>query len=168
MRWSGNLTTGLGSSYMSITVANANNAVDARVRARNVIGTSGWSTPTAQVSASDIADQAGSITQRHRFTTSQTWNWPYDDLDSAVAVITGRTDSIAPAGRDATRDITLGAGNWVGGVSDGTTLWFVNTDAPDTAYAYNASTRARDAATVILRWARAVGAAVHRTAPLYG
>ena len=71
--WSGNLTTGLERSYMSITVANANNAVDARVRARNSVGTSGWS-GTTQVSASDIADQAGTITQRHRFTSSQTWN----------------------------------------------------------------------------------------------
>ena len=41
--------------------------------------------------------------------------------------------------------ITLGAGFWVGGVSDGTTLWFIDANTPDTAFAYNASTRARDA-----------------------
>ena len=26
-------------------------------------------------------------TQRHRFTSSQTWNWPYDDLDRAGTVL---------------------------------------------------------------------------------
>ena len=47
--------------------------------------------------------------------------------------------------RDSSLDIDLGTGNWRGGVSDGTTLWFVD-DTSDQARAYVAATRARDAA----------------------
>ena len=43
--------------------------------------------------------------------------------------------------RNSGRDISLGTEIWQGGVSDGTTLWFVNTD---TARAYVAATGARD------------------------
>ena len=39
----------------------------------------------------------------------------------------------------------MGNSAWHGGVSDGTTLWFIDRSAPDTAFAYNAATRARDA-----------------------
>ena len=45
--------------------------------------------------------------------------------------------------RDSSKDISLGTGSWRGGVSDGTTLWFVENDN-SIAIAYNASTQARD------------------------
>ena len=136
--WSNaNLTSGLELSYMRITVANANNGVQARVRASNSVGTSSWLTSSV-LAAGDLL---ASPTQRHRFTSSQTWNWPYDDLERTSVVLFGPTRPT----RDASRDITLGNRNWVGGVSDGTTLWFIDSDTPDTAFAYNASTRARDA-----------------------
>ena len=47
--------------------------------------------------------------------------------------------------RDSTLDIALGTGSWTGGVSDGTTLWFVNFTG-NQAVAYVAATRARDSA----------------------
>ena len=47
--------------------------------------------------------------------------------------------------RDSARDISLGEGNWRGGASDGTTVWFVD-DAADFARAYVAATRVRDSA----------------------
>ena len=43
------------------------------------------------------------------------------------------------------KDISLGTGSWQGGLSDGTTLWFVDTTA-NQARAYVAATRARDSA----------------------
>ena len=45
--------------------------------------------------------------------------------------------------RNSDLDIALGTGNWRGGASDGTTLWFVN-NTDDIARAYVAATRARD------------------------
>ena len=47
--------------------------------------------------------------------------------------------------RDSSLDISLGSGDTVGGVSDGTTLWFIDRD-DDEAQAYVAATRARDSA----------------------
>ena len=32
----------------------------------------------------------------------------------------------ATGARDAAKDINLGSGAWSGGISDGTTLWFIN------------------------------------------
>ena len=128
-------------SFRRITVADATRNVQARVRAINSVGTGGWSSPTVTVQSSALLV---SPTQRHRFTSSQTWNWPYDDLDRAVAVVRGRTDGPIVAGFDSSRDITLSNVAWVGGVSDGTTLWFITGTSPDTAFAYNASTRAMD------------------------
>ena len=46
--------------------------------------------------------------------------------------------------RDSGRDISLGTGTWRGGVSDGTTLWFVNDTTSAIARAYTAATQARD------------------------
>ena len=89
--WSNaNLTTGLQVTFRSITIANANRGVQARARAVNSVGNSGWRTSTV-ITAADLDDEAGLPTQRHRFTTSQTWNWPYDDLERAVAVLYGTT-----------------------------------------------------------------------------
>ena len=85
-----NIVAGLETSYYRLSVANTNRGVQARVRASNSVGTSGWS-GTATVSQSgDIASESSVPTQRHRFTSSQTWVWPYDDLERAVALLYGR------------------------------------------------------------------------------
>ena len=81
-------TSGLTSTTMSITVADATNDVQARVRAVNSVGTGAWITPTVTVDSGDLLPPI--VQQVFRFTTSQTWNWPYDDLERAVAVIIGR------------------------------------------------------------------------------
>ena len=128
-----NLETTEG-AYRRITVADTTNSVQARVRARNSVGVSAWS-GTVTVASGDLLDAP---TQRHRFTTSQTWNWPYDDLDRAVALLVGgRT-----VGSNALT-IDLGTGSWSGGTSDGTTLWFVNQNST-TAVAYTGATAARN------------------------
>ena len=133
--WSGNTVT-TESTYRRITVADATNSVQARVRARNSVGQSSWS-GTVTVDSGDLLTAP---TQRHRFTTSQTWNWPYDDLDRATMLLRGGAST---AVRNSGFDITLGDSTWEGGVSDGTTLWFITRTNPDTAFAYNASTRAQ-------------------------
>ena len=79
-----NLTTGLERASMRITVADTSRAVQARVRAINNVGTSVWITPTVTVAASSLL---GVPTQRHRFTSSQTFTWPYPDLERAVIVL---------------------------------------------------------------------------------
>ena len=136
--WSNaNLTSGLELSYMRITVADTSTGVQARVRASNSVGNSGWS-GTVTVTSGDLLD---SPTQRHRFTSSQTWTWPYDDLERATVTLFGR-DFIDS---NSSRNIVLDNSNWQGGVSDGTTLWFIDTlPNPDMAVAYTAATRARD------------------------
>ena len=138
--WSNaNLIVGLEVAYYRVTVANTNNGVQARVRASNSIGNSSWRT-SGVIAASSLFD---SPQQRHRFTSSQTWNWPYDDLERASVVLFG----VAEPMRNTSADISFIASNWVGATSDGTTLWFVNaiTD-PDTAQAYTAATLARNSA----------------------
>ena len=47
--------------------------------------------------------------------------------------------------RDSSKDIDLGEGAWLGAASDGTTLWFIDSES-DNAIAYVAATRARDSA----------------------
>ena len=136
--FSGNLTTGLTSTTRSITLANDNNGVQARVRARNSVGTGAWRTSSV-IAASSILP---SPQQRHRFTSSQTWNWPYDDLERATMELTGASGSGVT--RDATKDINVSTGI-LGATSDGTTLWFIQIIQNDTnARAYTASTRVRD------------------------
>ena len=49
--------------------------------------------------------------------------------------------------RDSSLDISLGGGNWQGGCSDGTTLWFIRSSIGlGKRVAYVAATRARDSA----------------------
>ena len=91
--WSGN-TENTEGTYRRITVPNANNSVQARVRARNSVGQSSWS-GTITVSSGDLLE---SPSQRHRFTSSQTWNWPYDDLERAAMVLQGGTEGTANGG----------------------------------------------------------------------
>ena len=112
----------------------------ARVRARNSAGNGAWSNTDSAAPETPLDPSPTPPTQRHRFTSSQTWQWPYDDLDRAGVVLFG----LNSINRQSSRDIPLSNSNWRGGVSDGTTLWFVTQTDPDTAFAYNASTRARD------------------------
>ena len=52
---------------------------------------------------------------------------------------------MATVTRNTAKDIDLGPGNWSGGASDGTTLWFTDNDT-QAVVAYVAATRARDSA----------------------
>ena len=65
--------------------------------------------------------------------------WFIDDSNDMAVAYTASTRA-----RNASRDISLGSGLWHSGISDGTTLWFVQEDG--TVHAYTASTRARDSA----------------------
>ena len=58
--------------------------------------------------------------------------------------------------RDSSLDISLEGGDWVGGASDGTTLWFVN-NTFDVAEAYVAATQARDSGEGYRPWYRKLG-----------
>ena len=133
--WSGNLTTGLERSSMRTTVADTTRAVQARVRATNSVDASVWAS-TVTVAATSLL---GHPTQAQRFTLSQTWSWPYDDLDRASVLLYG----LSTIERLPSRDINLDDESWTGGLSDGTTIWFVRND-PGYAVAYTASTRARN------------------------
>ena len=135
--WSGNVTT-TTEAYVRTTAPNTSNGIQGRVRATNSVGTSSTWSPTGTVAAGDLIPLP---TQRHRFTSGQTWNWPYGASGRASVALFG----ILFATRNSAHDITLGDRSWNGGVSDGTTLWFIDQTNPDTAFAYNASTRARDA-----------------------
>ena len=133
-----NLETTEG-AYRRVTIADTTNSVQARVRARNSVGVSGW----AGTVTVDSGDLLSAPTQRHRFTSSQAWNWPYDDLERAGLLLFGVATAAGTPNNS--RDIVLGNSVWVGGVSDGTTLWFISETTPDTAFAYTAATLARDA-----------------------
>ena len=52
----------------------------------------------------------------------------------------------ATRARDSAKDIALGAGSWNGGVSDGTTLWFVKGGPTTSIIAYLASDQSRQSA----------------------
>ena len=52
----------------------------------------------------------------------------------------------ATRARDSAKDIALGTGDWNGGVSDGTTLWFVKGGGDDEIIAYLASDQSRQTA----------------------
>ena len=134
--WSGNIVS-TTPGCVTTSATNATNAIEARVRARNIEGVSAWSS-TASVSAADLAS-VDAVPQSVEFTSSQVYAWPWQDVGRAVL----RTESEEGTIRDSSKDISLGTGGWDGAVSDGTTIWFVN-DVTGTALAYVASTRARD------------------------
>ena len=75
--WSGNIVN-TATGCVTTTAPNANNAIEARVRARNSEGVGGWS-GTGSVSAASLA-AAVAITQRIPITSNQTYSWPYTDV----------------------------------------------------------------------------------------
>ena len=136
--WSGNQTTGITTTYFTQTLPNATNGVQARVLAVNSVGNSPYVTSSV-IAASALQPPPQ---QSHNFTATQTWAWPYDHAERAALVLTA--EGGAPT-RDMGSDIDLGAGAWTGACSDGTTLWFVDTNSTS-ATAYTASTSARNSA----------------------
>ena len=52
----------------------------------------------------------------------------------------------ATRARDSAKDIDLGGGSWQGGLSDGTTLWFIKGGGDDAIIAYLASDQSRQTA----------------------
>ena len=132
--WSNaNLTIGLEVSYYRVTITNTSNGIQARARARNSVGVSAWRT-SGVIAASSLFD---SPQQRHRFTSSQTWNWPYGDLERASIFLYGTGDSE----RLTSHDINFGSGVINCSVSDGHTIFVV---VGNTARAYDVGTRLRD------------------------
>ena len=84
--WSGNVIT-VTRGFYQLTVANTNRGVDARVRARNSVGTAANWSPTGSVSASALIDSPP--VTGHSFTASQNWTWPYPDITRAIVVLEG-------------------------------------------------------------------------------
>ena len=84
--WSGNIFT-VTRAFYRLTVANTTRGVDARVRARNSVGTAASWSPTGSVSASALLDSPP--VTGHTFTASQTWTWPYPDITRAIVVLEG-------------------------------------------------------------------------------
>ena len=105
--WIGNVTT-VTASCVTITVPNANSAIEARVRARNSQGTgTSWS-PTGSVAAASLLID---VPRRVRLTTSQTYRWPYSGIENAIL-------NAGDPPRAAGSDVDLGTGAWAGGVVD--------------------------------------------------
>ena len=120
-------------SYVSKTGLTNDTEYTFRVRAETS-GTPGNGTWSADVSATPYLAAA------HTFTSNTTFTWPYANLTRAYAVT-------YPAVRDSSKDIDLFSGNFEGGASDGTTIWFVT--GSSTAFAYSVSTRAYDSSKSI-------------------
>ena len=130
--WSGTNLFSVDSTCYTITVANANLNIEGRVRSVNSVDNGAWSS-TVTVMSGDLLTAPS---QRHQFTTSQTWQWPYSDATRAVAEIRGQSIN-----RN-TITISLGSGTWDGSAGVGNIIWFVDNSGND-AEAYNASTLAR-------------------------
>ena len=64
---------------------------DFRVRATNSVGNGPWSNEDSATPAAPVVPPTPPQ-QRFRFTSSQTWVWPYDDLERAVALLYGISD----------------------------------------------------------------------------
>ena len=77
-----------------------------------------------------------------QFAANSAHSW---DVPFGRAFIVAKGGDGALLGRDAAKDIALGVAIWSGGLSDGTTGWFVN-DTADMAVAYRLSDQSRDAA----------------------
>ena len=137
--WSGNITSGLERTCQTHTIADTTNGVQARVRATNSVGSSSWTTAVT-ISQSDIEDDSAQLPQRTAITSSQTYSWPYGDAERAIIELRGRESGL----RDASQDISLASASWNSAVSDGTTLWIVNSS--NNAVAYVAATGVRDSA----------------------
>ena len=131
--WSGNTTT-TDRASLRVTVADTSKGVQARVRARNSVGVSAWSS-TATVGSGDLL---GAFPQSVRVSSDQTYSWPYADAARAILRLHAETRGV---GFDANRNINLGTGTWNGATTDGTTLWLIRSS---TAVAYVAATQARD------------------------
>ena len=109
--WSGNVITD-SRTHASHAIANTGTGVQARVRARNAVGSSSWS-GTITVNAADLL---GSIPQSTRRTTN--YSWPYPDVDRAVLhLVSGGLARVATVARTS----TSASGCGEGGLSDGTT-----------------------------------------------
>ena len=135
--WSGNITSGLERTCQTHTIADTTNGVQARVRATNSVGSSSWTTAVT-ISQSDIEDDSAQLPQRTAITSSQTYSWPYSDASRAVIELRG---GLLGGALDSASDIDLLGSHHGRAVSDGTTLWFVNTYGTTLAVAYVAATR---------------------------
>ena len=122
------------SSDSDATITGLTNGTEYTLRFRARIA-AGWGPWSAEVAATPRLASFVVSTTGTMATT-----WPWDTPNGRVHI---ETDFRPARTRDSAKDISLGTGDWTGGVSDGTTLWFVNSSS-NQARAYNASTRARD------------------------
>ena len=141
----GSLSAGYSGSPTAVAVTSLVNDREYffRVRMRNARGSGPWSSVVSATPVAPVVPPPPTphYSQVHRFTSSQRWNWPYDDpTNRAVVLLTGSS-----FGRNSGRDINLGNGNWSGAGSNGETIWITENTHPNYwARAYNASTLARD------------------------
>ena len=116
--WSGNTTT-TDRASLRVTVADTSKGVQARVRARNSVGSSAWSS-TVTVAAGDLV---GAFPQVTRVSSDQTYSWPYGDASRAVLRLHA---DVEIGSRDSAKDINTGgsaASRRGAAVTDGTYLW---------------------------------------------
>ena len=97
--WGNTITT--EGAYRRITVADTSTSVQARVRARNSVGTSSWAS-TVTVQSSDLLD---SLPQRVRLTTDQTYSYPFNGPNAVMHLVGSGT--LTPSA-DASMDICAG------------------------------------------------------------
>ena len=113
--WSGNTTT-TDRASLRVTVADTSKGVQARVRARNSVGSSAWSS-TATVAAGDLL---GAFPQVTRVSSDQTYSWPYPDAGRAVLRLHAE---VGQSGRDAGSDFVVNHGTVTTMMSHGNTAW---------------------------------------------
>ena len=139
-------TTDTSDTYweaFAISVANSSTTARGIIRtataaeARTGTATSPAVTPAGLTAA--IAAAAPTGPGELLFTVSASDVWPWSASNGRVVV----GFSGGSVGFESIRDIDLGNGSWEGGVSDGTTIWFVD-DGADMAVAYVAATGVRD------------------------
>ena len=137
--WSGNIVQVTASCY-HLTGLTAGTTYQVRVRARNSVGTQNTWSSTGSADVHSI----GGYFERTTVGT-QSFVWPWAATSARVSLVSG--GNLPPGIRIAAQNINLGTAGFTGGVSDGVTLWFVNSTAGmGMAVAYTASTRARNSA----------------------
>ena len=112
--WSGNIVS-VDSGFYLLSGLSASNSYQARVRASNSAGDGGWSS-TGTVASGDML---APVTQMHRFTSSQSWTWPYSDVTRATIILKGGDGGSGGGGGSGSQGDTAGNTGGNGGTGGG-------------------------------------------------
>ena len=133
--WSGNIVSVSATCY-ALTGLIASTTYEARVRARNVDGVGSWTTTPGSAST----PSTGSIYIR---TTvgNNTFVWPWEAAQGRVSLISGAGTALGVPRPN--RSIRYSGSGVQGAATDGTTMWFADTNT-NMALAYILATGAED------------------------